>query len=494
VPEPRADRRSTAWLALAAAALLAAVTFGRTVVENDLFWHLAIGRHLAGHGFPTTDPFGIGTEGLSWSPPEWLSELALFEAFRLGGLGALGVVHTLFLTALGALVFFRARVLTEGPHGSVHALFAVALTALPASVHLGIRPLLVGHLLSALVLLELARERRGLATLVPVLPLVFVLWANLHPSWPLGVGWIALEVIGRLVSSPLARRWPERFAEVPVSRPVSGALALSPLAALARPDGVDGFLYPFVHVIGLSDRMGEIIEWFPLSPTRPLHVFVVLSCLGTLVLSLRRRVAPPDLLVALASSYLLVRHQRFLPLALVGVAPLLSSVLPAPPATAELRARLTSLPVARALSVVLTVLALVLWPTPAVLEESILVLSPVRAVDALERIDSRSEEEGAMRVLTTFEDGGYVSWRLPSSRVFIDSRFDLHVRAGVFDDYLALRAGGPIAPLAARDRFDAAILPAPARDTSFEHVRRELVDLGWREAFVDENAVLLLAP
>jgi hypothetical protein len=473
------------WLTLAAASLLACVVFGRTVVENDLFWHLAIGRHLELSGFPRTDPFGIGTEGLAWSPPEWLSEWVIFRAHELGGLGLLGALHAALVMALGALVFLRARHLA-GPGGEAHALVAVALAALPASVHLGIRPLLVGHVLSALVLLELARDRRG-PSLVPVLPLLFVLWANLHPSWPLGAAWIALEVLGRLASGPLSRRFPGRFSALPVSRALLAALLLAPAAALLRPDGLDGFLYPFVHVIGLGDRMGEIIEWFPLSPTRPLHVFVVLLCALALALGRRRRAAPPDLLVALASTYLLVRHQRFLPLALIGVAPLLAASLPALPSTEALRARLASLPAVRALGLTLALAALLTWPRPSELAASIDVLSPVGATDALARLHP------APRVFTTFEDGGYVAWRLPGARVFVDSRFDLYARAGVFDAYLALRAGGSVAPLLGA-RFDAAILPTPSRDAHFEHVRAELAALGWREIFGDENAVLLVSP
>lgn len=488
---PRADR-STGWLALAAAGLLGAVTFSRTVVENDLFWHLAIGRHLTDVGFPRTDPFGIGTEGLPWSPPEWLSDLLMFHALRAGGLGALGAGHALLVLALGALVFFRAHRSaseTDSASAGPRALVAVALTALPASVHLGIRPLLVGHVLSALVLLELSRERSGRATLVPVLPLVIMLWANLHPSWPLGLLWIGIEVLGRLVSGPLARRFPERFVAIPVSRAVWGALALSPLFLLARPDGLDGVLYPFVHVIGLSDQMAEIIEWFPLDPTRPLHLMVALLCVVTVGLALRRRLVLPDLLVALVSSYLLVRHQRFFPLALVGVAPLLASALPPLPSTARLGSERN----ARRLGVGVLVVALLLWPTPAVLEESIEVLSPVRAVDALARLEAdRAPGAPPLRVFTTFEDGGYVSWRLPGARVYCDSRFDLYARAGVFREYLAVRAGEPIFAIAARDRFDAALVPPAERDAQFDHVRTELISLGYREAFADENAVLLV--
>jgi hypothetical protein len=491
-PTERTREGPAALVALACGLLVAAMAMGRAVVENDVFWHLAIGRHVLTHGFPFTDPFGIGTEDLPWSPPEWLAEVAMFALHQRSGWGGLALVHGLLVTATGALVGLRARVLAAHP---AHTFVAIALLSIPASLHLPMRPLVVGHLFSALVLLMLARDRRGERSGVAFLPLVFLLWANLHPSWPLGLGWIALELVGRWMSGRLSRRFPERFTPSRPSRALVLALVLSPLAVLVRPDGIDGALYPFVHVIGLADQMREIIEWFPLSPTRPLHAMVLVLGAATVGLCVRaRRLDPVELGTALVSLVLMVRYQRFVPLALIGWAPLLASVLPEVPATERLRAGLTRIHGAAALAAAMALVAALAFPSPALLSESVALGFPVAATDALIAIDETRASEGrpTLAVFTTFEDGGYVLYRRGAGRVYLDSRFDLYARAGVFREYLALRRGEPALSVFEARHMDAAILPTEARDDHFGAMLGELESNGYTRRFADEQGVLVV--
>lgn len=484
--------RATALAAIACGLLVAAIAMGRAVVENDVFWHLAIGRYVLEHGFPFTDPFGIGTADLRWSPPEWLAEVGMFAVHQRAGWLGLALSHGLVLIALGALVTLRARTL-GAPLG--HTLIAIALLAIPASLHLPMRPLVLGHLFSALVLWMLARDRRGERSGVAWLPAIFALWANLHPSWPLGLGWLGLELVGRGSSGWLSRRFPDRFAASRPSRALVLALVLSPLAVLLRPDGIDGALYPFVHVVGLGDQMREIIEWFPLSPTRPLHAMALVLGAVTAGLCLRtQRLDPVELGVALVSLVLMVRYQRFVPLALIGWAPLLASVLPSVSATERLRGLVETTRGAGSIAASMAVLALLAFPSPALLDESVALGFPVAATDALIAIDASRARDGrdALAVFTTFEDGGYVLYRRDLGRVYLDSRFDLYARAGVFAEYLALRRGGPALPVFEARDMDAAIVPTVARDDHFGALLGELEANGYLRRFADEQAVLVV--
>lgn len=465
--ERPAERRAAALMALGCGLLVAAMAMSRTVVENDVFWHLAIGRYVLEHGLPFTDPFGVGTDGLPWSPPEWLAELAMFTVHQRAGWAGLAALHGLLLVALGALVALRAR--TLGARWG-HTLIAIALLAIPASLHLPMRPLVLGHLFSALVLWMLARDRRGERSGVAWLPLAFALWANLHPSWPLGLGWLGMDLALRWMSGPLSRRFPDRFVATRPSRALVIALVLSPVAVFLRPDGLDGALYPFVHVIGLGDQMREIIEWFPLSPTRPLHATAL--ALGALTAGLclrRQRLDPVELGIAAVSLVLMVRYQRFVPLALIGWAPLLASALPSITATARSLAVVETTKGAALIAAALAALAALAFPSPALLEQSVTLGFPVAATDALIAIDEARERVGrpALSVFTTFEDGGYVLYRRGRGRVYLDSRFDLYARAGIFAEYLSLRRGEPALPIFAAREMDAAIVPTAARDDHF---------------------------
>ena len=79
-------------LAAIAIALFALAAFSPAVLgDGDTFSHLATGEWIIAHGAaPRADPFSHSMPGAPWIAHEWLSEVLLALAFRLGGWG--GVV------------------------------------------------------------------------------------------------------------------------------------------------------------------------------------------------------------------------------------------------------------------------------------------------------------------------------------------------------------------------------------------------------------------
>src|SRR5207237_8956365 len=81
-----------------------------------------------------------------------------------------------------------------------------------------------------------------------------VLWANLHGSFIFGLALAALFAVEALVAAP---DWRSR------RRAARGWLsfgALSLLAALVTPFGIDGLLQPF-RLLGMSFALAALIEW-----------------------------------------------------------------------------------------------------------------------------------------------------------------------------------------------------------------------------------------
>src|SRR5271155_5214508 len=79
-------------VAAIAIALFALAAFSPAVLgDGDTFSHLATGEWIIAHrGAPRADPFSHSMPGAPWIAHEWLSEVLLALAFRLGGWG--GVV------------------------------------------------------------------------------------------------------------------------------------------------------------------------------------------------------------------------------------------------------------------------------------------------------------------------------------------------------------------------------------------------------------------
>jgi hypothetical protein len=477
--DPARDDGRPAAIGVAAIVFGSALAAAELGVPNDLFWHLAIARRIAEAGFPRVDPFAFSTltesgAPIDWSPPEWLGELAFGGAFALSGFAGTAALTLLAVVLLYVCLYRACRSAGASP---LVAALAIVAVALPAAVHLPMRPLVLGHLLTAALLERLfalrAGDRRGLW----LVPLAFALWSNVHPSWPMGLAILELHVLLLALAPALVRRAGLVVEALdPLARRALLVVgAASPLAVLLRPDGLDGALYPFVHVIGLGDRMTELIEWFPPDLAEPVNVVLVLLLAGALGLGLLRPkdVRALDVALVLVGAYLALRHQRFLPLAAMLAAPVLARGLS--------RTRLSDVRPSRVVSAGALVAACALFVAalPADLGADLEERYPVGAVRYL-----RGHDVGA-RAFNSFEDGGYLLFALPDRPVFIDSRFDLYARGRAFDDYLALRRGERIAEIFDTYGIDAALVPTEARDENFAALERALPALGFTIAHED---------
>src|SRR5262249_26980074 len=150
---------------------------------NDLWWHLASGRAMVEqHAFLHGDPFSFTGFMGDWVDNAWLSQLIYYGAWRLGGNLALVVLRA----ATYALVFVALRgFLRAGRQPS--ALFPCLAAAILLSYGWwDLRPSAFSVLLTIILLVVLERARRtgrGLA----LLPLLFLVWASLHPGFFFGL-------------------------------------------------------------------------------------------------------------------------------------------------------------------------------------------------------------------------------------------------------------------------------------------------------------------
>jgi hypothetical protein len=467
---------------LASAVLFAtAIAAGALSVPNDLFWHLAIAREIWHHGFPYVDPFAFSTNEIAWSPPEWLGEIAFGIAYVSLGFAGTTLLTLLAIGGCFAAIASAARSVAAAPAAAL----ALLLFAWPAAVHLPMRPLVLGDVCFAVLIARLHALRAGDARGLAWAPLLFALWANLHPSWPMGLAvlWLHALVLGPMRA--IATRLGLVVEELPAGarRPLAIAALVSPLAVLARPDGIDGALYPFVHVIGLGDRMREIIEWFAPDFGEPVNLalLVLLGLALALMLADRTRVHALDLALVVLGAMMALRYQRFLPLAAFLATPPLARGL----GRTKLAALVLSRRAVRAIALAAVLLVLLAAPSSRDLAMDVHESYPHAAVRW-----AAGHHVGASRAFNTFEDGGYLLFRRPPRRVFIDSRFDLYARAGVFDDYLALRRGERIAEIVDQYAFDAAFVPTAARDENFAALEAALPGLGFTLAYRDEGTHL----
>jgi hypothetical protein len=233
--------------------------FARTLADPDIWGHIAIGRlyHETGQ-IRQPDPFSYVTAGHEWVNHEWLFEVVLFRVFAaVGPRGLIVLKVAIGLLLLGIIYRFLC---SQGLPPLRAGIVMVAVIHFLAPFFLTVRPHLVTYAFFLVVLLLLRAMDRGDARWLYAAPLLFALWANLHPGFLAGLGVLAIWTV---VES--GRRWVEREAPGASARPSMWTVILI-LVACVLATGLNpwGFhLLPFLWRTATVPRP-DITEWQPL--------------------------------------------------------------------------------------------------------------------------------------------------------------------------------------------------------------------------------------
>ncbi len=156
----------------------------------DSWLELVAGRAVWQNGIPHHETLTLISLGHAWVDQQWLSQLAGYAVFRVGGLGLLGLVNAvLMLAAVGGAAFASRRL--GAPARSVLLVMAVCLLAIVPSRE--VRTQAFALPLYVLVLWLLASDCRAPSRRVLWCLPILVLWANLHGSVTLGAALVALR-------------------------------------------------------------------------------------------------------------------------------------------------------------------------------------------------------------------------------------------------------------------------------------------------------------
>ena len=376
----------------------AAATF--TSTDADLWGHLRFGLDtLDTWTLPEKDPYSF-TQDKPWLNHEWMSELQMAIAWRLGGSAGLALLK-------GALIFASLLLVWRAQRGvRVSVRIATIAVLYFGTIHMtsSVRPQLWTFLFLAIlarVLVEdAARARRWL-------PILFALWANNHGGWVVGLG-----VLGIWAAAEIA------FNRQPVRTWVLTVGACT-LATLATPYGWR--LWEFVLETVRVER--DISEWLPLWTTHWINwlpwIVAVVVAGWTLRRSIPHRVAIACVLALLA--YMSLRVNRIESLFVATTAILLAPSFRAlAPAAARTLQRATP---AAEWSVVAAVVAVTLGAS------AWLFSSTLRCLPTLS--ETRADREamrwlltaGSGRLVIYFDWGEFALWHLhPRIVVSMDGR------------------------------------------------------------------------
>jgi len=169
--------------------ILIAIFFATAITtSSDTYWHMAVGREIVQtKHIPTQDNFTYGQKDKSFNSSEWLSGLIFYSLFQNFGQNGLVILRILIAIATLFVLYKTLDLVTKNL--SVQIL-ALEFSAFMLSFRFKDRPEIFAYLFVAFtnyICLHYFFKKK-LPTVSYFLPLIFLLWPNMHPSVYLGFG------------------------------------------------------------------------------------------------------------------------------------------------------------------------------------------------------------------------------------------------------------------------------------------------------------------
>jgi hypothetical protein len=229
---------------------------------TDLWGHLSFGRWIAEQGtLPTADPFGAQPIVAPYANTAWLAQWLGYQVHQLAGAEGLVLGHALLATLAFAGVMLAVRARGCSWFAAAGAGATAYILALPITGT--IRPQLFGMVGFAGILLGCACLRTQRHPLI-WLPLLMLVWANLHGSFLMGLVLLG----GHAVSLTIERVWHREEQSAKVALRFWMVFVFSLAATCVNPHGAS--LLVNVASFGRNEVLTSISEWAALSTEKKL--------------------------------------------------------------------------------------------------------------------------------------------------------------------------------------------------------------------------------
>jgi len=464
---------------------------GVLMLDPDFGWHIRMGEIIQKTGIPKTDPFSYTMSSYPFVDHEWLTNIILAKLYLLINAKGLAIV---FASLVMISMFIQLWLVNRKWFFVPFILAAGSLFPF-----LGIRPQLITWFFFSILLLILFNQKAWRYKFF--LPFLFMLWANLHGGFGLGI--LALAVV------ILLRIWIQKkllYGDIIL-------VVLSITATLINPYGIHLWRELWMSISDTSLRW-SIAEWTPalFVPSFALWLFV-----GFSVISVTRYIKQFHLSWAVVYYGLLlagissIRHMPFfiliaLPMTIMAIEKFSQEANTYKGGKERFRK---------------AYIIFAIFVTLAAIIEGLLIIEgskssyssyPKQAVAFL------AKNRSCGQLFSTYGWGGYLIWKLPEKKVFIDGRMPSwrresspHLESNyAFEEYKKLLEGKiSTKGILAKYNIDTILLPTGKKEKSdiFKKLRdlearifgggvdegnfvNQLTDSGMVEVYKDKTAVI----
>ena len=392
------------------------------VLDLDIWWHLKVGDWIQqNRAFPHTGIFSRTAANRPWIAYSWGYEVLLSRAYHWFDLVGVGVFGTLLTVAVGYAVYWMVRRLSGR---FWFACLAATATCSAFLYNLMPRPVFLSMVLFTIVLtLILEANRSGRVQPLYWLPLIFILWANLHIQFVYGLFPVGL-LFGVSVVQRLATYLGNgRAFLVPSALPIQKLAAIFVACVLATCIGPYSY-----HLYGVIYEYSKAqMPYFMIRELRPInfrayshYMQLLLTGAGFFAVGRQKKIDLFKLALLTVASVVAYRTMRDSWFVCISAAACIAD-FPAPEAEFQRGETLhEKLGLAMALAVLMVLFARNTDFNQSGLDAAISSQFPVKAANFLRQ----RPQPGPL--YNSFDWGGFLIWYMPNDPVAIDGRNDLY--------------------------------------------------------------------
>lgn len=466
-------------------------------MDPDFGWHIQAGNFILHHGIPYLDPFSYSMPSYPFVDHEWLTNvlwMLLFTNF--------GFIPLLVLSLTLTLVSLLLQTIHVGKKWVVLPLFLAAGTF---ADFVGVRTqVLTWFFLSLLLFILNLRNKKWYF----FLPLLFLIWANMHGGFGIGLGVLLIILIGRSLEEKKEMR----------TNLLIGFLCL--IATLINPFGLR-LWGEFLMQLSDTNLRWSINEWHPAFYFTNLAFWSYFAISVVLVIRYWRKYTKTVLFLYFFMLIEGLSSMRNIPIwILVSFVPTVKAITFLVKDAATYAHGEKRFQIAYNVFFVITICAFLPQLGTYFYDVYTAQLTERFPVQAVGYLRSHLPKQ---QIFSSYDWGGYLLWQLPEKKVFIDGRMpSWRWHANIqgesnyaFEEYEKVLKGEiPFASFVEKYHIDTLLIPAFALhkpemkilgmpvekdsflqkvflfDLTFYEVVQQAKKLGWKEVYRDQTAVV----
>jgi hypothetical protein len=407
--------------------------------DCDTGFHIRIGEYILDtSSFPKYDIFSFSPPSQKWIHTSWLSDVIMHLLHRTYGLTAVVIFYALMISLVYYLLF---KIIREYGVNIIFTTLIVLLMVISSEMHWLARPHIFSWILILLWYYVLDSFWYKQKNYLYLLPLIMLLWVNLHGSFVLGFMLITIYLSGSVISILFKR---DKEVSLQRAKLLGLTIIVCLLVSLINPYTYDVLFYPFKLVSDkfIMDNIDEFLSPNFHKATAMVFEFLLLLTVAIFLIC-RNRLNLIEFMLTFLFTHMALYSVRYIPLFALIIAPILAKH--AESILKESNGRITNFIKKRANSITATDTSArgYIWIFLAFLLVALGVnrgileyrfdgkKKPVAAVEFLKRENLKGN------MFNNDEFGDYIIYSAyPQYKVFIDDRIGAPYDVGRLKEYL----------------------------------------------------------